>query len=161
MQSAGSGGCDGMVLPGYGVGSGSKSRRGDAVCYKHAVELKPNTAPSKPASGCCCSGAGDPDAAVAAFSKVVELTPSDPEAHNNLGVGFVAARRRRRRDQRISRSHPHAAPTIPAFRATWERLIYRKRISTQPIAQFRAALKNRSGQSEFASRSGSGAKIQR
>ncbi len=43
----------------------------------------------KPGWACCLQRSGDPENAAVAFRKVVELTPNDPEAYNNLGLALM------------------------------------------------------------------------
>jgi len=49
-------------------------------CFQQAATLKPDFAPCRPAWVFLLQRRSDPDGAVKGFSKVVQLTPSDPEA---------------------------------------------------------------------------------
>ena len=51
--------------------------------------LRPTWFLCKPGWACSCSVSGDPENAAVAFRKVVQLTPNDPEAYNNLGLALM------------------------------------------------------------------------
>jgi hypothetical protein len=109
--------------------------------FEEAVKLKPDFAPLQTSLGLLLQRRGDPDGAVKAFTKVVQLTPSDPEAHNNLALALLQRGEADAAIKEFQEAILSFGPTTPDFKATWERRICRRRISTPPRRSFASALK--------------------
>ena len=59
-----------------------------AICYRRAVQLKPDYPEAHNNLGAALNDLGKPDEAVACYRRALELKPDYAETHTNLGIAL-------------------------------------------------------------------------